>query len=226
MPSAAAALLAPLLLEPDFLQLPAASTLPAISAASGTLARSAAQGAGQQQDSAAQVCGSRMQDAAPLSAWQAGMALLQQEWPALPGLLLADAMSACIKGEAAKQTDMAVSCASTWAWLLLQHAGGPQDGQQQAARANARRDNGKGYRSSTAASELVGKSFSWQPTQTQLRQLLAQCLASLRTLKSEASDAVFNGASLLDLTLLLVPLLEVICRCFCVPVLVLLYLVS
>jgi hypothetical protein len=130
VPSAAAALLAAPLLE-------AGQVLPPVTYAAGSAADT------QNTVSASQ-----------LHAWQACMAMLQQDYPALPGLLLASSLANLATAETPHSAQSVA-----WARLLLQHAvlsGGGSPSQGDAA-------------------------FAWQPTRAQVLRVVATCITALQS---------------------------------------------
>lgn len=178
VPSAAAALLAGPLLEAGFVRLPAnGSGAPAACTADGDAAdRSAAtEGA-----------------ATLLHGWQSLMAALQNDYPALPGLLLAGTMEQLTGGTGGAPPP---AQAAAWVRLLLQHA---------TAAASSATESGR--RASSGRSREAGHpGFAWQPTQAQAAQLLATCIAAQHgaaTVMPGAGD-VRPAAVLLDATLVL-----------------------
>ena len=131
VPSAAAALLAAPLLEAGQALLP-------VSDAAGQAADT------QNTASAA---------ASQLHGWRACMATLQQDYPSLPGLLLAGSVADLAAAGTAPSAPSAA-----WARLLLQHAV-LRDGSSQ-----SQGDPG----------------FAWQPARAQVLQVVATCIASLQ----------------------------------------------
>lgn len=144
VPGAAAALLAAPLLEAGFVRLPVAD-------AAGPAADTP------QIDSAASTAAANH-----LHGWQACMAMLQQEYPALPGLLLEGSVTALASaGTPAPAQSMA------WLQLLLQHAV-PTDNSTAAV---------PGHLSNGSTSQHQNNpAFAWQPTQAQVLQLVAACI--------------------------------------------------
>lgn len=192
VPSAAAALLAPTLLEPGFLLLPStagwlsgaaspATTSPANGSASASRAAtggSAAQSVvGRAAEQAAAAAGGQgFRQAEGLQAWQGAMAALQQEWPSLLGLLLAGAVERLADGTTP------AAHAAAWAQLLLQHA---DVASGSATAATGAASSGSSGGSSKGGSKGSGgrcgggrQRFSWQLAQAQASQLATMCLAA------------------------------------------------
>ena len=129
VPSAAAALLAASLLE-------AGQVLPPVSDAAGEAADAQSTGAATQ-----------------LHGWQACMAMLQQDYPSLPGLLLASSLADLATA------DIPASAQSVaWARLLLRHA----------------------VLSDGSSRSQGDPGFAWQPTRAQVLQVVATCITALQ----------------------------------------------
>lgn len=177
VPSAAAALLVQPLLQSSTLQppqvLPSSDKLP--SASQQGLRNSA--GAGPTHQAAQQ-----------LRQWQAAMALLQQEWPALPALCLASAMDSLLR-----ELPLA-SLYFAWAVALLRSVALP--GQPVTC--------GAGLQPSPSSKTMYSSAdFSWDATSQQLLELLRDCLRSSSASQStsgsgrtvSAKDAVLHLSS-------------------------------
>ncbi len=194
VPAAAAALLAPMLLEPGFLPLPSTagwlsgaaspvttSPTDGSASASGAATRgSAAQSVvGRAAEQAAVAAGGQgFRQAEGLEAWQDAMAALQQEWPSLLGLLLAGAVKRLADGTTP------AAHAAAWAQLLLQHAdvaSGSATAATGAASSGGSGGSGKGGSKGSGGRSGGGRHtqrFSWQLAQAQASQLATMCLAA------------------------------------------------
>ena len=152
VPSAAAALLVQPLLQSSTLQPP--QLLPP----SDKPPSASQQGRGSQNCAGASPS---HQAAQLLRQWQAAMALLQQEWPALPALCLASAMDSLLQGLPLASHHFA------WAVALLRSVA--LSGQQVRCCAGVQ-----------ASSETLydPADFSWEATSQQLSKLLRDCLFS------------------------------------------------
>ena len=131
VPSAAAALLAAPLLEAGQVLLPVADAAGPAADAHNTASAAASQ----------------------LHGWRASMATLQQDYPSLPGLLLAGSVADLAAAGTAPSAQSAA-----WARLLLQHA--------------VQRD-GSSQRPGDPA-------LAWQPTRAQVLQVVATCITALQ----------------------------------------------
>jgi hypothetical protein len=145
VPAAAAALLAAPLLEAGFVRVPMAE---AEGPAADTPNRGSAMG----------------EPPSQLHAWQTCMVMLQQEYPSLPGLLLAGAVA----NLAAAESPVAAQ-SMAWVRLLLQHATIADSSMD--APCN-RLSNGSSSRGQN------DPAFAWQPTQAQVLQIVATCIAA------------------------------------------------
>lgn len=205
VPSAAAALLATPLLEPGFVHLPASNITAALTGSpAADMVAAAAAAAAAAPEPAADAAG----DTAHLQAWEACLAALQQDWPSLPGLVLAGAVSQLADGDAP------AAHAAAWVRLLLQHAAAGPIGEPKAA---ARSSNSSSSRIDEASlgHRLSGQrtGFAWQPTAAQATQLLATCIAAQQRIVTggsgaspaslSADDARQRAAALLDVALAL-----------------------
>lgn len=206
VPSAAAALLATPLLEPGFVHLPAPDVSAALTDSLAVdMAAMGAATAAAAPEAAADAAGAAG-DTAHLQAWEACLAALQQDWPPLPGLLLAGAVSQLADGDAP------AAHAGAWVRLLLQHAEALSTGGAKVAASSSNSSRRVSADNGQRLSEQQN-TFAWRPTAAQATQLLATCIAAQqRTVTggsgaSHASvspdDARQRAAALLDVALAL-----------------------
>jgi hypothetical protein len=131
VPSAAAALLAAPLLEAGQVLLPVPDAAGPAADAQNTASTAASQ----------------------LRGWRACMAALQQDYPSLPGLLLAGSLADLAAGGTPPPAQ-----AAAWAQLLLQHA----------------------VLSDSSSRSQGEPGFAWQPTRAQVLQVVATCITALQ----------------------------------------------
>ena len=124
------------------------------------------------------------EEAAQLAAWQSGLALLAQEWPSLPGLLLAAAVTRLAGG------GQPAPHALTWARLLLQHARAPNSPGRSFG-------DSAGGGAARSRAQPLRSAFSWQLGQAQPASLLVMCLAALRQPCTADATGVLEVALLL-----------------------------